>query len=197
MKMKTSPIFLILTALALVAFTVTIGCGEDVNPLNDGILVEDEALVEESQEEPEEEPEVDDGISWGSARDDETPPVAVIPTISLVKTQISRPGEVETLFQVETDQRLHDNLVVALEICHTDARVEHAILVLPSRQAISEKISFGKSILQVKLLSYETILKLDPQMKPINSRVGRVDLTKYPIQERRYKVNPKGKQVSK
>lgn len=181
-----------LLTLTLMMAIVIGGCGE-MNLLSedsgDGIekvRSEDKTLSEESG---------DDGITWGSARDPEAP--STIPTVSLIKTQITRPKGVETLFHAEMDVHTQENIVVVLEICHTDASVENAILVMTPGQLTSEKFPLEKDVLRVKILPYEIILKLDPQMVPINTKAGRVDLTKYPVQERRYKINPKAQRVSK
>lgn len=211
MKLLVGRFFLV--ALMAITIVTIAGCDSEQDLLlpedEDGILSEDateETLSEEPQpdddgivsEEPQPE---DDGIVWGDTSDVETPAVR-IPTISLVKTQVTRLGKVETSFHAEMDLRLHHDLVIVLEVCHDNGRTENVILVMYARHVTSEKFFFGKfplgetSVL-AKLLPYETVLKLDPRMKPINARRGSVDLTKYPVQDRRYETDPENGQVSK
>lgn len=188
-----------LMTLVILLATAAVGCGGEQPLSGDGIQVGEEILPEDealSEDTAESNALSDDGITWGNARNAETLP-ETIPTVSLVKTQVTRLGEVETLFHVEMDSRLHENLIVVLEYCYTDTRIEKEIVVMTPGQLTSEKFAFGKDLLRVKVLSYETILKLDPTMEPINTRVGRVDLTRYPIQERRYRINIQNGRVSR
>lgn len=201
MKLLRRPIFLV--ALMAITIITIAGCDREQDLLlpedEDGILSED--TTEETQTLSEEPQPEDDGIVWGDTSNLETPDVR-IPTISLVKTQVTRLGKVETSFHAEMDMPLPHDLVIVLEVCHDNGRTENVILVMYARHSASEKFSFGKfplgetSVL-AKLRSYETILKLDPRMKPINARRGSVDLTKYPVQDRRYEIDLENGQVSK
>ena len=192
-RMSTKYFLFLMVMLGI--FSV-IGCGdvELSNPV-DGIIRGDD--VGKDTEEiviPDADP---DGIVWGDDDDLETLPERN-PVVSLVRTEITRLGETEILFHIETDSEVQEDLIIALEICYVgNQEDDREIFVMAAGEDTSEKFSFGEDILEVRVLPYETILSLDERMTPINSEEGKVNIKKYPIQERRYGIDPEGEIASR
>lgn len=188
-----------LTLLTLVILIAFAGCGE--GGLS-GLLSSDEPPEETTQEEQPEEtlvPGRDDGVLWGASRDDSTDEAlaAAIPTAFLVKTVVTRLGKTEPTYQIETSFSIPKNLVIVLQIDYAEEGSKKEIFVMTPGQKISEKFPFGKNIQRVEILPYQTILSLDAQMDPMNAEKGMVNLTRYPVQERRYRVSSHSGQVSR
>ena len=132
-------------------------------------------------------PMSDDGITWDDA--DSDAPSGKTPIVAVVKTQTTRAGKTDLSYHFETDMEVEKNLVIALQIQSGDVS-EGAIYVMREGHNLSEAFSFGDEITSVRVMPHASLLDFEiTKMAPINTGNPSVDLSLYPMQNRKYVVS--------
>ena len=169
LKLSTKHFFVLVALLAAVG--MVIGCGSG-NPLR-----------------------TDDGITWDDGGTDT--PSGRTPVISVLKTETTRAGKTELSYHFEADMEVENDLVVALQI-QSGSVSEGAIYVMREGEDVSEAFSFGDEVTQVVIMPHKDLLDFEvTKMAPINSGSTSVDLSRYPMQNRRYTVSTDNASVTR
>ena len=137
----------------------------------------------------------DDGISWDD--DGSTALSGKTPVVAIVKTTTTRAGKTEASYHFETDMLVEEDLLVALQIQTGDTQ-EGALFAMREGENESEAFSFGEHITSVQIRPHKDLLDFEvTKMALINTGVPPVDLSLYPVQNRKYEVNTDNASVSR